>query len=226
MMVEMACLYTSCECPSRRSSTQKLSNQVTTPCSLTPFTKKIVSGILFLRTWLRKVSCRFCARSAAMAVVPFFVPRAPTSRVFSCPFAVIVFRSFSLIRFPGRMDPKDRPLEGASGGDASPSWAKLSRKGPSSGRCGKNYLPSLGIAVKFLPQRHCDRARSAIPDRAAVDAHHRHHDLGRRGDEGLSRGIGLFQRERPFFDSERQRLDDIERDGAGDTAQDGVVGLP
>src|SRR6202011_1645573 len=73
MMVEMACLYTSCECPSRRSNTQKLSNQVTTPCSLTPFTRKIVSGVLFLRTWLRKVSCRFCERSAAVVVFPLFL---------------------------------------------------------------------------------------------------------------------------------------------------------
>src|SRR5882757_8186748 len=72
MMVEMACLYTSCEWPSRRSSTQKLSNHVTTPCSFTPFTRKMVRGVLFLRTWLRKVSCRFCARSAAIVVVPFF----------------------------------------------------------------------------------------------------------------------------------------------------------
>src|SRR3954451_7865055 len=71
MIVEIACLYTSCECPSRRSSTQKLSNHVTTPCSLTPLTRKIVSGVLFLRTWFRKVSCRFCERSAAIVVVPF-----------------------------------------------------------------------------------------------------------------------------------------------------------
>src|SRR5262245_16441479 len=73
MMVEIACLYTSWECPSRRNRTQKLSNQVTTPCNLTPLTRKIVSGVLFLRTWLRKVSCRFCARSGAIVVVPFFV---------------------------------------------------------------------------------------------------------------------------------------------------------
>src|SRR5215467_6881633 len=30
----------------------------------------MVSGVLFLRTWLRKVSCRFCARSDAILVVP------------------------------------------------------------------------------------------------------------------------------------------------------------
>src|ERR1700693_349853 len=71
MIDDIALLETRCECPSRRSNRQKLSNQVTTPCSLTPFTRKMVSGILALRTWLRKVSCKFCARSAAMAVVPF-----------------------------------------------------------------------------------------------------------------------------------------------------------
>src|SRR5882757_1191380 len=73
MMVDIACLYTSCECPSRRSSTQKLSNHVTTPCNLTPLTRKIVRGVLLLRTWFRKVSCRFCERSAAIVFVPFFV---------------------------------------------------------------------------------------------------------------------------------------------------------
>src|SRR6187402_1755404 len=70
MMVEIACLYTSCEWPSRRSKRQKLSNQVTMPCSFTPFTRKIVSGVFVLRTWLRKVSCRFCARSAAIFLIP------------------------------------------------------------------------------------------------------------------------------------------------------------
>src|SRR5262249_10913416 len=54
--VEIACLYTSCECASRRSSTQKLSNQVMIPCSLTPFTRNTVTGVLFLRTWLRNTS--------------------------------------------------------------------------------------------------------------------------------------------------------------------------
>src|SRR3954471_24802199 len=40
------------------------------PCSFTPLTRKIVRGVLVLRTWLRKVSCRFCARSAALVFVP------------------------------------------------------------------------------------------------------------------------------------------------------------
>src|SRR2546423_15533531 len=32
----------------------------------------MVSGVLLFLTLLRKVSCRFCARSAAIVVVPFF----------------------------------------------------------------------------------------------------------------------------------------------------------
>src|SRR5215475_447796 len=102
MMVEMACLYTNCECPSRRSSTQKLSNHVTTPCNLTPLTRKIVRGVLLLRTWFRKVSCRFCERSAAIVFVPFFVagpfPRAywPSRlRLADVAIGLAVFGSFS-----------------------------------------------------------------------------------------------------------------------------------
>ena len=34
--------------------------------SFTPLTRNIVSGILFLRTWFRNVSWRFCVRSAAI----------------------------------------------------------------------------------------------------------------------------------------------------------------
>eukprot|EP00657_Telonema_sp_P-1_P002498 TRINITY_DN1579_c0_g1_i2.p1 TRINITY_DN1579_c0_g1~~TRINITY_DN1579_c0_g1_i2.p1 ORF type:complete len:126 (+),score=52.48 TRINITY_DN1579_c0_g1_i2:97-474(+) len=57
--VEIACLYTSWECPSRRNNTQKLSNQVITPCSLTPLTKNTVTGVLDLRTALRKTSVSY-----------------------------------------------------------------------------------------------------------------------------------------------------------------------
>lgn len=64
MMVEIACLYTNCECPSLRKSTQKLSKDVTTPVSFTPLIKKIVSEIFCLRTVFRNRSCKFCERSA------------------------------------------------------------------------------------------------------------------------------------------------------------------
>ena len=56
MTVLMACLYTSWVCPSRRSKTEKLSNQVMMPCSLTPFTRNTVTGVLFFRTWFRNTS--------------------------------------------------------------------------------------------------------------------------------------------------------------------------
>src|SRR6266508_3710115 len=95
MIVEIACLYTSCECPSRRSSTQKLSNQVTTPCSFSPLTRKIVSGVLFLRTWFRKVSWRFCERSAAIVVDPFLA-RGPLPAGFICQIPVPLFFSLGL----------------------------------------------------------------------------------------------------------------------------------
>src|SRR6185369_14296793 len=71
MTVEIACLYTSWECASRRSSTQKLSNQVMIPCSFTPLTRKTVTGVLFLRTWFRNTSCTFWDFSVGMRV-PLF----------------------------------------------------------------------------------------------------------------------------------------------------------
>src|ERR1043165_4148434 len=71
--VEIACLYTSCECASRRSSTQKLSNQVMIPCNFTPFTRKTVTGVLFLRTWFKNTSCTFCDFSADMGSLPSFL---------------------------------------------------------------------------------------------------------------------------------------------------------
>src|SRR5262245_29434821 len=89
MIVKMACLYTSCECPSRRSRTQKLSNHVTTPCSFTPFTRKMVSGVFPFRTWLRKVSCKFCERSAAIVVVPVY-PAGPYPQIYCQPAVPLV----------------------------------------------------------------------------------------------------------------------------------------
>src|SRR5215813_11234550 len=115
MIVDMACLYTSCECPSRRSSTQKLSNQVTTPCNLTPLTRKIVSGVLFLRTWFRKVSWRFCERSAAIVVVPFLA-RGPLPACLYCQAPVPLFVRFDS---PGL---GLCPLQGTRWGGASGSW--------------------------------------------------------------------------------------------------------
>src|ERR1700694_5450063 len=122
MIVEMACLYTSCECPSRRSSTQKLSNQVTTPCSFTPFTRKIVSGVLFLRTWLRKVSCRFCERSAAIVAVPsFFASRAPSREAYlpsrRAHFLTLYSHQYLISTWT-------LPLQGTPASGASTSWGQ------------------------------------------------------------------------------------------------------
>ena len=46
IIVEIACLYTSCTVPSLLKRTEKLSNQVITPWSLTPLTKKRAQKIL------------------------------------------------------------------------------------------------------------------------------------------------------------------------------------
>src|SRR5215469_12739882 len=66
--VEIACLYTSCECASRRNNTQKLSNQVIIPCNFTPLTRKIVTGVLFFRTWFKNTSWTFCDFSGVMDI--------------------------------------------------------------------------------------------------------------------------------------------------------------
>ena len=50
-------------CPSRRKSSEKLSNQVIIPCNLTPLTRKTVTDTLFLRISFKKslwTSCNSC----------------------------------------------------------------------------------------------------------------------------------------------------------------------
>src|SRR3546814_13859524 len=64
----MACLYTNCECASRRRRTEKLSNHVTMPCSLTPFTRNTVTGTLFFLMWLRNTSWTPWFFSAAISL--------------------------------------------------------------------------------------------------------------------------------------------------------------
>src|SRR5205085_4963298 len=49
--------------PSRRSRTEKLSNQVMIPCSFTPFTRNMVTGVLLRRRLLRNMSCRLLTLS-------------------------------------------------------------------------------------------------------------------------------------------------------------------
>src|SRR5260370_6712203 len=168
MIVEMACLYTSCDCPSRRNSTQKLSNQVTTPCSFTPFTRKIVSGVLFFRTWLRNVSCRFCERSAAIVVVPFYRSRAPSPRLIAkslCPFRT---RARSTGPGPRHYKPRPRTAQAQVGGTR--------RATRPSGR--------LGMAVKFDGPRGCNQTGGPLPDPAPADAKKRHDALAWGGPVG------------------------------------------
>src|SRR5437016_4820519 len=80
MMVEIECLYTSCEEPSRRSSSEKASNQVMTPWSLTPLTRKMVTGCLARRTLFRKWSCRLSDRAAIEASLFLPLPLVPDTK--------------------------------------------------------------------------------------------------------------------------------------------------
>ncbi len=73
MIVEIACLYTSCECPSRRRRTQKLSNQVTMPCSFTPLIRKIVSGRLLLADVVEERVLKVLSSVCGHCDPPFFV---------------------------------------------------------------------------------------------------------------------------------------------------------
>src|SRR5215475_4002347 len=210
MMVEIACLYTSWECPSRRSRTQKLSNQVTTPCNLTPFTRKIVSGVLFLRTWLRKVSCRFCERSAAIVVVPFSRSRAPCRETY-CQVAVPIFSS---------QDP-DPTITSHVGGRCK---HKLGARPPCRGQRGPSG--PLGVAVKFRAERGCNRSWRPIADGPVIDANHGHDDLAGRGQEGLAGATGFFDRERAFLELQALGFDNVDQHGSGDAPQNSAVGWP
>ena len=59
-------------------------------------------------------------------------------------------------------------------------------------------IGQFGRRMKFGPQPLREQARRAVADRLAVDAHDRHDDVGRRGDESLAGSLGLFDRERPL----------------------------
>src|SRR3954452_2673117 len=43
------------------------------PCSLTPFTRKTVTGVLFFRTWFKNTSWTFCDFSLDMGSLPSFL---------------------------------------------------------------------------------------------------------------------------------------------------------
>src|SRR3954467_3538781 len=105
------------------------------PCSFTPLTRKIVSGVLVLRTWLRKVSCRFCARSAAIVVVPpFFIE----------PVAALLWSLTPAARLPLRS-----PSEGPAGAIRRQAWF-----------LGKRVRA--GLAVKARKRRNFSAAHFAL----------------------------------------------------------------
>src|SRR5215470_11311084 len=209
MIVDMACLYTSCECPSRRSSTQKLSNQVTTPCSFTPFTRKIVSGVLFFRTWLRNVSCRFCERSAAIVVVPFYCSRAPSRETY-CQVAVpICTRTLNRTRTP--------PLQATAAGGASISWGTRPAMRPSA---------RLGIAVKFRAQCGCNQSGCPIADRTLVDANNWHDDLAGGGQEGLAGAIGFLDSKGALLKLQALGSDHVDQHGPCNAPQNSIISRP
>src|SRR3954469_19475227 len=64
--------------PSRRSSTEKLSNQVMIPWSLTPFTRNMVTGVLVRLRLFRNMSCRLLTFSGiALSFWSFWRRAAP-----------------------------------------------------------------------------------------------------------------------------------------------------
>src|SRR5262245_33450781 len=210
MMVEIACLYTSCECPSRRSNTQKLSNQVTTPCSFTPFTRKIVSGVLFFRTWLRNVSCRFCERSAAIVVVPFYCSRAPSRETY-CQVAVpICTRKRSTGPGPHHYKPRPRAAQAQVGGTRRATRPSV----------------RLGIAVKFRAQCGCNQPGCPIADRTLVNANNRHDDLAGRGQEGLAGAIGFLHGKGALLKLQALGSDHVDQHGPCNAPQNSIIRRP
>src|SRR4051812_15830834 len=213
MMVEIACLYTSWECPSRRNKTQKLSNQVTTPWSLTPFTRKIVSGVLFLRTLLRKVSWRFCARSAGMAVVSVFF-QVPRPRCWSW------------------NDPGESSKEAKSTTGIGIRLYRVRSRKPTlliSGWCpvsDRKRSRKFGVTVEFAAERCRDRAGRAIAQKLPIYPHHRQHDLTGGCHKCFACRLRLGQGEGTLVQLQPLRLDDLEHDGAGNSTQDAGVGRP
>src|SRR5262245_16066133 len=212
MIVEMACLYTSCECPSRRSRTQKLSNHVTTPCSFTPFTRKMASGVLPLRTWLRKVSCKFCERSAAIVVVPVYLPAGPFPPAYCQPAVPLGFLFTSAWTLA---------LQGTRPDGASTSWGKIGQIRPNA-----EASAPFGKAVEGLPQGFRNRAGPPVANRLAVDPDDRHHDLGRGAQERLAGGQGLCNRKGTLLKGQALRRDRPQQHVPGDAAQDRCVGSP
>src|SRR5262245_23263299 len=171
------------------------------PCSFTPLIRNIVSGVLFLRTWLRNVSWRLWARSA-IVVSPLPVlwkaaAETPTPRPLKCRIIQICTSRFGAhsasmlpVRTPG----------GSAAGD-------------------------FGRPMKFRPQLERKQARGAVADRLAVDLHHRHDEVGGRRDKGLPRILGFLDAEGAFDEFDALPLQEIDQRRARDAAQNGIVDL-
>src|SRR5262249_47757146 len=99
-----------------------------------------------------------------MAVVPFFVPRAPAPRSF-----LGLLQAFCLC-----FDPAE-PAKLVAG-------MTIRRRGGQ--RCKPKFkaalsLSGLGITVVGASKRDCDPTGLAVPYYPVVDSHHRHHNLAR-----------------------------------------------
>src|SRR5581483_10231238 len=77
--------------------------------------------------------------------------------------------------------------------------------------------------MKFSSQLQRQQARCTVAYRLAVDAHDRHDEIRRRGDEGLPRRPRLLDAERALDELDVQALQEVHQRGARDAAQDGIV---
>src|ERR1700683_1164945 len=97
---------------------------------------------------------------------------------------------------------------------------------PNCGSSVCNRLPGFSVMMKHLAQRGGYGPRFTVAYSAAIDADDRQHDLTRRCDEGLTRFVGLVQRESALLDGNVLLLDRIEHDATGDAVQDRMIGVP
>src|ERR1700730_1510178 len=79
--------------------------------------------------------------------------------------------------------------------------------------------------MKNRAQFRCDRSRNPRADLAPVDAHNRHDERRRSGNEGLPRGENLFEAELSFLQFQTFRHGDFDQRGPCDAAQDGMIEL-
>jgi len=87
-------------------------------------------------------------------------------------------------------------------------WGRRPRRltGKTQGR----LFAGLGMAVIVTAQAGGDKAGGAVADRAAVYAHDRHHDLTRRGDKRLPRGVRFLDRKSSLFEGQSLILNDVD----------------